>query len=300
MAKRSKKNWNRKSDEQRQAEVDALSAELQEEVAKLTTEGGWAKWLDFQSKLYSYSFCNTLLIQMQHPGATAVAGYKAWQKMGRQVREGEKSHIGIFAPIKRSFYVKVEDPNTGETKKQRRSRCVGFRITKVFEVSQTDGPEVPVRPHVERLKGDDQGLIEALKRQAESLGCSVRFGYADGANGYYRPMTREIVVEESMEPAAQAKTLAHEIGHHVLHGEEEGHLMDRADKELEAESFAYIVCTNLGLETASYSFHYVACWKGKEAEEGFQASGDRIAKAAKKALEDIEAAECADPISEAA
>jgi hypothetical protein len=67
--------------------------------------------------------------------------------------------------------------------------------------------------------------------------------------------------------------------------------MSRADKELEAESFAYIVCTNLGLETASYSFHYVACWKGKEADEGFQASGDRIAKAAKKALGDIETAE---------
>lgn len=293
------KKWTPKSDDQRQAEVEALSEQLQEEVAKLTTEGGWANWLEFQSKLHNYSFRNTLLIQMQHPGATAVAGYKAWQKLGRQVRAGEKSHIGIFAPIKRSYWVEVEDKATGEKKKERRSRCCGFKITKVFEVSQTDGEPVPERPHVERLKGDDKGLLEVLKGYAESLGCSVKIGDAEGPNGYYKPMTKEIVVEGSMEPAAQAKTLAHEIGHHLLHGKEEGHLMSRADKELEAESFAYIVCTNLGLETASYSFHYVACWKGKEAEEGFQASGNRIAKAAKDALAAIEEAECGE-LSEAA
>jgi len=297
MARR-KKNWTPKSDETRQAEVDALTEQLQEEVGKLTTEGGWAKWLDFQSKLYKYSFCNTLLIQSQHPGATAVAGFKAWQNLGRQVVKGEKSHIGIFAPVKRSYYVEETDAETGETKKSRRSRCVGFKITKVFEVSQTDGPEVPERPIVERLKGDDQGLIEVLTAHAESLGCSVRFGDANGANGYYRPSTREIVVLSTMEPAAQAKTLAHEIGHHVLHGKEEGHLMSRSDKELEAESFAYIVCTNMGLETASYSFAYVACWKGKESDEAFQASGSRIAKAAKEALAAIEDAD--EVLSEAA
>jgi antirestriction protein ArdC len=299
MARQGKK-WTPKTDDQRAAEVAELSEQLQEEVGKLTTEGGWAAWLEFQSKLHTYSFYNTLLIQMQHPGATAVAGYKAWQKLGRHVRKGEKSHIGIFAPMKRSYWTKETDPETGEEKKVRKSYVKGFRIVKVFEVSQTDGEPVPERPAVERLKGDDKGLIEVLKSHAESLGCSVRFGHADGANGYYKPMTREIVVEKSMEPAAQAKTLAHEIGHHILHGKEEGHLMERADKELEAESFAYIVCTNLGLETASYSFHYVACWKGKESDEGFQASGDRIAKAAKDALKAIDDAMESEPMSEAA
>jgi hypothetical protein len=125
--KRGKKSWEPKSEEQRSSEVEALAEQLKKEVAKLTTEGGWAKWLDFQSKLYAYSFRNTLLIQMQHPGATAVAGYKAWQALDRQVRAGEKSHISIFAPITRSCCVEEPDPETGEKKQTRRSRCVVFQ-----------------------------------------------------------------------------------------------------------------------------------------------------------------------------
>lgn len=293
------KKWTPKSDDDRNAEVDALKEQLQTGVAKLTSEKGWADWLEFQSKLYTYSFNNTILIQTQHPGAKAVAGYKAWQKMGRNVIKGEKSHIGIFAPLKRSFYTETTDAETGETKKVRCSRCVGFKVVKVFEAGQTEGDSIPERPEVARLRGDDDGLIEVLKGYAEGLGCSVKIGDAEGANGFYRPSTREIVVDSGMEPAAQAKTLAHEIGHHLLHGgAEDRAALTRADRELEAESFAFIVCKNLGLETAEYSFAYVAFWKGKKAEDGLQESGKRIADAAKKALGEIDLS--APPMSKAA
>lgn len=290
MARRSKKSWTPKTDEERKAEVDALMVEMQEGVSKLTTESGWADWLDFQSKLYTYSFCNTILIQLQAPKAKAVASFTRWKEIGKPVRKGETSHIRIFAPIKRTFWVKDTDAVTGEEKKRRVSQLVGWKVAKVFEDNQTEGGPVPERPMVERLKGDDQGTIDVLKAYAESLGCSVRFGHADGANGYYMPGSCQIMIEETMEPAAQAKTLAHEIGHHMLHGDvTDRALLSRNDKELEAESFAYIVCRNMGLETDSYSFAYVACWKGKEADEGFRASGKRITDAAKKAIEEIEA-----------
>ena len=300
---RSKKTWTPKTDEERKAEVDALMVEMQEGVSKLTTEGGWAKWLNFQSKLYTYSFCNTILIALQAPNAKAVASFSRGKARGRPVRKGETSHIRIFAPVKKSIWITEEDPQTGEEKKRRIERLVGWKVAKVFEDNQTDGADIPVRPMVERLKGDDRGIIEVLKAYAVSLGCSVRFGHADGANGYYMPSARQIVIEETMEPAAQAKTLAHEIGHHMLHGDvTDRAMLSRNDKELEAESFAYIVCKNLGLESASYSFAYVACWKGKEADESFRESGKRITDAAKKAIGEIESQNDVDeaPMSEAA
>lgn len=300
--KNSKKNYTPKTDDQRKAEVDALVVEMQEGVSKLTTEQGWADYLEFQSKLYNYSFCNTILIQLQAPNAKAVASYSRWKAMKRPVQLGQKSHIRIFAPIKRSFYVEDEDAKTGETKKRRVSQLVGYKVAKVFEDNQTDGEDIPERPLIERLQGNGphaECIIDVLTAYAESLGCSVTFGNAGSANGYYMPMTKAIVVDETMEKAAQAKTLAHEIGHHLLHGDiTERADLSRNDKELEAESFAYIVCRNMGLETDTYSFAYVACWKGKEADEGFRASGKRIAKAAKKAIEDLEGQ--TEPMSEAA
>lgn len=271
-----------KSPEEKKAEVQALLSKLEAGVESLRTSEGWAKWLTFQASLYRYSWNNCLLIASQLPTATVVMGYRKWQAQGRQVRKGEKS-LKILAPCFRK--VETTDKSTGETKEE--SRLVYFRAVPVFDISQTEGETVPAP--CTKLQGDDAGLFDALKAYSEGRKVPVRLeSVMSGANGYYDCIGKFIAVEQSNAPAQQAKTLAHEVAHSILHSDLSKDEQSREDRELEAESVAFIVCQHFGLDTSSYSFGYVANWKGAEAKEGFRKSAKRISETAKAIIEALE------------
>lgn len=254
---------------------------LTEGIEQLTSSDRWQDWLDVQSKFHRYSFNNTLLIRLQCPRATHVAGYNAWRQMDRFVRKGEKG-IWILAPM---IYKKADaDEATGADEPTRVLH--GFKAVPVFDLAQTEGQDLP--EVCTRLTGRQPGdAYDQLQRVAHSLGFTVEKQHlSGGTNGDCNYAEKRIRIEARNDERQQVKTLAHELGHAILHEPGPGRPDSRSLLELEAESVAYIVCQNLGLETADYSFGYVATWAGggKEAIDGIKASGSRIQKAADEIL----------------
>lgn len=236
---------------------DGAREALARAIDELTTTEGWQRWLDCRARFHSYSLNNTLLILAQRPGATKVAGYRAWQAMDRQVRKGEKG-IAILAPM----VCKVTDDEGTEGR-----RVVGFRGVYVFDIAQTDGEALPDAP-CHRLEGGDEELAHQLNRRlvdviaGESLDLEFEDLGAMGANGYYQRQSKRIVLDLDMAAAQQAKTMAHELAHHFDPEAPEGvaYQLHRGEAETVAEAAAYIVCRSAGLDTSVYSVGYVATW----------------------------------------
>lgn len=263
---------------------DTVLAQLTEGVAALTSSDAWRRWLDVQSRFHHYSFGNCLLIAMQRPDATRVAGFHTWRKVGRNVRRGEKA-IWILAPIKR----RVGEPEDRDDQQPAARVVTGFKGACVFDISQTDGAELP--QVCTRLDGADaSGAYAQLVAVAHSIGFTVEEDYLPRErNGDCSFTDRRIRVQVTNAEAQQMKTLAHELAHALLHEE----FSDRALAELEAESVAYVVCNAIGLPSDTYSFGYVASWAGggDEAIAGIKASGQRIQQAANRILDGIEVVE---------
>jgi len=257
-----------------------LIAQLTEGIRNLTTSQEWQHYLDFQSRFHSYSFGNALLIDAQCHEATRVAGFKAWIKLNRFVRKGEKA-IWILAPM----VYKNADSEQGEHAPIIR----GFKFVPVFDIGQTDGEELP--SICNRLGGNDQnGLYADLAAVAQSIDFTVQdHEFGGTTNGDCSHSEHRIRVEITNSPAQRVKTLAHEIAHALLHEKCDNRLV----AELEAESTAYVVCQFLGLDTSHYSFGYVASWAGggEQAIAGIKRSCERIQKAAATILRFFEVAE---------
>ncbi len=243
-----------------------LLEKLTEGISNLASSEQWQHYLDFQSRFHRYSYGNVLLIAAQCHQATRVAGFNAWRKLNRSVRKGEKA-IWVLAPM---VY------KNADAEDERMIR--GFKFVPVFDVSQTDGEELPTVCN--RLEGDDPaGHYATLLSVASAIGFRVEDHEFDGpTNGDCCHSDHRIRVESRNTPAQRVKTLAHEIAHALLHG----NFDSRALAELEAESTAYVVCQALGVDSGDYSFGYVATWGGGggEAIAGVKASCERIQKSA--------------------
>jgi hypothetical protein len=282
--------------EARRAEI---LAKLSDGIDRLTDSAEWQRYLDVQSRFHQYSFANTMLILCQRPDATRVASFKKWLELDRCVNKGETG-IRIWAP--RGNPKGQAEPKPGEEKTDEpevptsdkaepKSYATRFVMVPVFDVAQTSGTELP--EPVKLLDGQDQaGVFGKLTKVAESIGYRVQVtpeidGHA-GANGLCEYGLKTLTVAGNRAPAQQVKSLAHEIGHALLHDHAE---LSRGTKELEAESTAYVVCQSLGLDTSDYSFGYVAGWQNGDAgqtREQIKASGQRISGAARKILDDLE------------
>ena len=270
---------------------NGLLVELQTGIAELTTSEKWTQYLDVQSRFYSYSPNNVMLIQLQNPYATRVAGYKTWQALDHQVM-AQESALRILAPMR----YKSDDVREGEDVSEIR----GFKLVPVFDISQTEGPNLP--NVVNKLEGlAPEGVFDRLAEFANSIGFRVERpeSLESGANGDTTHSSGLIRVVSANSEAQQAKTLAHEIGHALLHDPQSATTKDltRGLKELEAESTAYVICTALGMDTSDYSFGYVVGWTGSapDAIEGIKASTGRIQKAATAVLRTFEVEE---PVAE--
>ena len=240
------------------------------------TSEKYKAYLSTMEKFHSYSFNNSILIYVQKPNATMVAGFKTWQSLERQVKKGERG-IRIFAPRPYKVIRDVEavDPGTGEVlldpngkpimEKEERS-YVRFIPVKVFDVSQTEGKALPTL--TEELQGEAQNYEALMAAIKEAAQVPIRFDtWTDSKKGYYNLTNQEIVIKSGMSERQTVKTAIHETAHSILHTDKE-HLKDSATMEVEAESVAFVVCQHFGLDTSDYSFGYLAGWSsGKELPE---------------------------------
>lgn len=264
--------------------IDEITKKLEEGVRAVFESDRYKAYLDFMGKFYDYSANNCALIYMQKPDATLVAGYNTWlNKLKRQVRKGEKA-IKILAPMPHKKEVADDDGNVEEVK------WTTFRAVNVFDISQTDGDEVP--NILTKLTGGYEDYESVLKGLKSVAGVPITIEPINGAaNGFFSPSEAKIVLKEGLSEAQTIKTAVHEVAHSILHkkdGEEEQ--ASRNTKEVQAESVAYIVCNWLGLDTAEYSFGYVAGWsRDKEAKELLECA-DVIKKTARQIIDGLKAA----------
>lgn len=258
-------------------DIKEITEKLEQGVKDVFSSDKYIEYLKFMSKFYNYSVNNIILIMMQKPEASLVAGYKAWQtKFGRQVRKGERG-IKILAPCPHKKTIETEDGDEKEI------RWTSFKTTTVFDVSQTDGEELPTGC-VTALNGDVTGFNELFDKLVKVSPVSVEIANIEGrANGYFSSVEKRIVVKEGMSEQQTIKTLVHEISHAILHDKEDGEEKeaDRNTKEVQAESVAYTVCSMLGLDTSDYSFGYVAGWSSDKDVKELSASMEVIRKTAK-------------------
>ncbi len=223
--------------------------QVERSVRALLTSEGWRRWARARAIFHCYSFGNCLLIANQAPQATRVAGFRAWQKLGRQVRKGERS-IMIMAPMS----VKTRDTDGDEADK----RLTFFRVVPVFDIRQTDGDPLPKIPR-EPITGDThQAYLVSLTAHAASLGFTVEREPLARASGYCDPNRRRIVLASGLKSLnAQVRVLIHELAHaHGVGYEEYG----RDAAEVIVETAAVIVCGSIGLDTSGESIPYIADW----------------------------------------
>lgn len=276
----------KKTTAERKDEIREITEKLEAKVAELKTSDKWKEFLSCMAKFHSYSANNVLLILCQKPDATLVAGYSRWKSFGRNVKRGEKGiRILAPAPYRRLVETPVIDESTGSVrrdaagepvKEQTEVVVTAFRPVSVFDESQTEGRPLPqVGPEELTAKVDDyQKILSVLEKVSP-----VPVAFEDirgGAKGYYDPNENRIALKSGMPELQTIKTLLHEIGHASIHTKEgvealksQGLIMDRNEKETQAESIAFVLASGLGIgDTSEYSFPYIAGWTaGKEIDE---------------------------------
>lgn len=269
-----------------------MQARLAEGVAAIQSTDDWLRWLDFGKAFWSYSFNNLMLIMIQRPDATLVGGKgNCWdKKFGRKINQGERA-IWILAPLLRNTSVEEREKNPLLGKQ----RLIGWKPVPVFDVAQTNGPDLPEHPGVELLEGEAPvELATAMIKMLADAGFTFEYGAMpagyEEANGITMFDTKHVIVKSGMSQAQTVKTIAHELGHVMLHAPKQQEQRQaegthcREDFEVEAESVAYLVLGAHGVDTDGYSFGYVAGWAGRNAA-ALHRSGERVMKTARKILD---------------
>jgi antirestriction protein ArdC len=279
----------------RQAEkaqqLQALIQRLEDGVSAIQSGDQFRAYLRAAARFHRYSANNVLLIMLQRPDATQVAGYTTWQKLKRQVKKGEKG-IAILAPAPITI-TETDDQSGEECERQ----ILRFRLAHVFDVSQTDGDDLPAPVLAEELTSHEGGAVyHILARFAESQDLTVTnvdpFTGGDDTHssykGYYHPGMRLIFVKTAA-PAQMLKTLIHELGHAL---DEQLPSAGAEERETVAEATAYMVAAACGIDTGTYSFPYIATWTAQEGgPQTIRRVMERTQRIAGRLIEAIEAHE---------
>ena len=283
-----------------------ITDRLEQGITELFDSERYKEYLRVMSKFHNYSFNNTLLIAMQKPDASLIAGFTAWKnQFQRNVKKGEKG-IKIIAPS--PFKIKQEtekiDPQTQKPVIGRDGKPVteekeitipAYKVVSVFDVSQTEGKELPDIA-VDALTGDVEQYSDFFTALEKTSPVPIGFEKIEGgAHGYYHLEDKRIALDEGMSELQTLKTAIHEIAHAKLHDidlnapkDEQQPRVDRRTREVEAESVAYTVCQHYGLDTSDYSFGYVAGWSsGRELAE-LKSSLETIRSAAADIINSID------------
>ena len=283
-----------------------ITDRLEQGITELFDSERYKEYLKVMSKFHNYSFRNTVLIAMQKPDASLLAGFSAWKNnFERNVMRGQKG-IKIIAPS--PYKIKQEmqkiDPHTQKpiigkdgkpVTEEKEITIPAYKVVSVFDVSQTEGKELPDIA-VDALTGDVEQYSDFFAALEKTSPVPIGFEKIEGgAHGYYHLEDKRIALDEGMSELQTLKTAIHEIAHAKLHDidlnapkDEQQPRVDRRTREVEAESVAYTVCQHYGLDTSDYSFGYVAGWSsGRELAE-LKSSLETIRSAAADIISSID------------
>ncbi|AVM69188.1 hypothetical protein C3V36_07990 [Lachnospiraceae bacterium oral taxon 500] len=283
-----------------------ITDRLEQGILEVFESERYKEYLRVISKFHHYSFNNTMLIALQKPDASLIAGFSAWKNShGRTVKKGEKG-IRIIAPA--PFKVKQEmeklDPKTNmpvmgadgkAVTEEREITIPAYKVVSVFDVSQTEGKEIP-SIGVNELTGDVSQYEDFFTALKKASPVPIALEHIEGsAHGYYHLAEKRIAIDDNMSELQTLKTAIHEIAHAKLYDidlnapkEKQENRLDQRTREVEAESIAYTVCRHYGLDTSDYSFGYVAGWSsGKELSE-LKGSLETIRLAASELIDSID------------
>ena len=285
---------------EREEKVKQLTQTLEAGVKDLFESDRYKEYLSVMSRFPKYSANNCALILMQNPDATAVAGIKHWNSLGRSIAPGEKG-LQIIQPAPRKVYrhktARDQDGNViyneDGTAKQELvlHNYMNFTVGHVWDYSQTVGPTGTELPSMVKILDSNPENAEALQL-ALAATTSAAVCYEDfigRANGYYDRLSHRIVVKASLPPLQKTKTLAHECCHSILHCEEGIEIeANRHEKEIESESISFIICSYYGLDTSDYSFGYIQSYASSKTVPELQTKMEVIRKTAASMIEKID------------
>ena len=285
--------WKKKLTPQQKAEYKAEKREEMQNLFQKIDDGvkavfesdSYKKCLRYMSKFTNYSAGNCILIMLQKPDASLVAAFGKWKELGRTINKGEKG-IAILAPMKfKSKEVTERLVKDGDGKQvfnvdgsekketvENEVATIGFKKVYVFDVSQTSGEPIPEYVHELNEDVEDEHVESVISAVRSVTGLPVDFeDIKSGAKGYYSYGEQRIVIQENLSGAQAIKTAIHECAHALLHDPDKKlptANSTRSDKEVQAESVAYIVASRYGIDTSDYSFPYIASWsQGKQLEQ---------------------------------
>lgn len=254
-------------------QVELITEKLEAGMTEIMSDGGkYEDYLRTISKFHRYSLNNTMLIYMQNPEASYVAGFDAWEKkFHRHVKKGAHG-LKILAPspYKMEKDYNIVDPDTNEPiigkdglplTERKTVTIPAYKAVTVFDVSQTYGEPLP--EIIRTLDGDNSSYTKLMNAIEVVSPVPIEISEITGrANGYYSQKDKKIVIKDGLSQNQTIKTAIHEIAHALLHDEKslEHVNWDKNEKEVQAESIAYTVCNHLGLDTSQYSFGYIASW----------------------------------------
>ena len=302
----------------RNAKVDGLHDRLTSAVESLVTGEDWRRAMEFAARFRARSFNNTLLIWVQHsiahtegrvpdPSPTYAAGFHQWRDLGRSVMKGQAGYQ-IFAPVTARMaslnpndpsswhrLSRGEKPDPGEVV---RSRMIGVKPAYVWDISMTQGPPVAELPAPQLLTGQApagmwNGLAQIVAERGFTLHDAPDAAYLDGANGVTHWINRTVHVRADMDDAARTRTLAHELGHIVLHDHDNvDAVVHRGVAEVEAESVALMIAAAHGMDSSHYTIPYVATWAsrvpGQDPVKAVQSTAARVRSAALDILDRLD------------
>jgi hypothetical protein len=238
--------------------VDYLVQSLESGHSEVLTQ-----YLGTMARFHTYSFGNVMLIARQKPDANNVAGIRTWNSLGRFVKRGEKG-ILILAPMvgyRRSRQNEIAtdiDTDNAADERKTEHQLIGFRAVYVFDISQTEGKELPTLTEVQGdVSGCRERLFEFVQSQGVELNYSERLAPAKGLSH-----GGKITLLSGMKPAEEFSTLVHEIGHEMLHRGDRRTLTTKRVRETEAEAVAFVVCKAVGLQNGTSSQDYIQLWHG--------------------------------------
>ncbi|MCM3571270.1 ArdC-like ssDNA-binding domain-containing protein [Neobacillus mesonae] len=260
-----KKRYQPLSNKERQQKTEEYFEEIVKGVRGILTDEKYKEYLNFSAKLPRYSFNNLMMIYMQNPQATYVAGMKTWNSLGRKIIKGEKA-LKILAPIQKKFEEEKQN-EAGQKEIEEVTKIVGFRTVPVYDVRQTEGMPIPLNPIVpEKVEPSDFAakIYDHLKNKLnEELPVTEKILDRNGLYGYYTPSEHSITINHKHDVTNKLTTLIHEYAHSIFHSSEGKYKDSGKDvKETQAESFAYLTCKYFGLDSSRFTFPYLASYAG--------------------------------------
>jgi len=252
--------------------------ELERGLETFQSSNIWKDYLDTVAQFHNYSPCNCILIKLQKPQSTYVAGYHTWKKLGRYVKKGEQG-IAILAPVYKKIVKEVEIVS-GEVEEVEETILIGFKTVYVWDISQTEGEELTLNIY-NPLKGEaPEDLITAVEKYISSLGYLVVYGDCGKAEGYVQNSKKVVYINLNREPITRLATLVHELAHIILEP------ATKDEEEFEAESVSYVILKTFGIDTGQAAFPYITIWH--PTLKDFLERAEKVRRASNIILENLE------------